>query len=521
MVISKDMCKAAQCPADNASSLTSLSRNSFRSRKGYLSNIVVIEVNKENLNLTWPYLLVSLRNASFISLDLELSGLGMQKGWLAKSLEERYNVIRQSAQTRSVLSVGIATFQLVRRKETNTKKKLKYKCQVFNILTLCTVPFIVEADGFQFLSKHKFDFNRWINLGIPYDSDTEKGNTMKTLWHEVLCAAVPITLHNGLIDLIFIYQHFYSVLPKTFSEFIVNVSDWFLLPGGIPGLFDSKYIAEYVTRFKASFLEYVFRKCQRENVIEQARNRLYVSVEFDFTPAETQLKNTIDIVDCKLPDDFDASASVEPCCISDKQKNSLCKRYSNYGFCHTKDCSYIHDVDILLSLEEQKQAKIRERRKRRYDYQSKFSESASIDGWSDRGSVSSSTEERTAMKDSFLMDILKQGEVKKTSVNLSEPTNLSQSVTGSHRAGVDSFMTGFAVVFMQRMNLLRAGNFDPKCGNRIVLSGKMTPLVICKSDYIKAADDHASKWIDIERERNRRVQLGIQVVTKDLFCSNP
>ncbi|VDP11572.1 unnamed protein product, partial [Onchocerca flexuosa] len=260
---------------------------------------------------------------------------------------------------------------------------------------------------------------------------------------------------------------------------------------------------------------------QRENVIEQARNRLYVSVEFDFTPAETQLKNTIDIVDCKLPDDFDASASVEPCCISDKQKNSLCKRYSNYGFCHTKDCSYIHDVDILLSLEEQKQAKIRERRKRRYDYQSKFSESASIDGWSDRGSVSSSTEERTAMKDSFLMDILKQGEVKKTSVNLSEPTNLSQSVTGSHRAGVDSFMTGFAVVFMQRMNLLRAGNFDPKCGNRIVLSGKMTPLVICKSDYIKAADDHASKWIDIERERNRRVQLGIQVVTKDLFCSNP
>ncbi|VDM99200.1 unnamed protein product, partial [Onchocerca ochengi] len=191
---------------------------------------------------------------------MELSGLGMQKGWLSKSLEERYNVIRQSAQTRSVLSVGIATFQLVRRKETNTKKKLKYKCQVFNILTLCTVPFIVEADGFQFLSKHKFDFNRWINLGIPYDSDTEKGNTMKTLWHEVLCAAVPITLHNGLIDLTFIYQHFYSVLPKTFSEFIVNVSDWFLLPGDIPGLFDSKYIAEYVTRFKASFLEYVFRK---------------------------------------------------------------------------------------------------------------------------------------------------------------------------------------------------------------------------------------------------------------------
>lgn len=83
---------------------------------------------------------------------------------------------------------------------------------------------------------------------------------MKTLWHEILCAAIPVTLHNGLIDLGFIYQHFYSVLPETFNEFIVNISDWFLLPGDIPGLYDSKYIAEYITRFKASFLEYVFRK---------------------------------------------------------------------------------------------------------------------------------------------------------------------------------------------------------------------------------------------------------------------
>ncbi|KAM3718640.1 Target of EGR1 protein [Dirofilaria immitis] len=501
MVINENVCKTRQCLADNACCLTSLSRNNFRSRKGYLSNIVVIEVNKENLNITWPYLLVSIRNASFISLDLELSGLGIQKGWLAKSLEERYNIIRQSAQTRSVLSVGIATFQLIKRKETNVKKKLKYKCQVFNILTLCTVPFIVEASGFQFLSKHKFDFNRWITLGIPYNNETEEGNTMKTLWREVLCAAVPITLHNGLIDLTFIYQHFYSILPEAFNEFVVNISDWFLLPGDIPGLFDSKFIAEYITRFKASFLEYVFRKCQRENAIEQACNRLYISIEFDFTSAETFLKNAVDIVNCKLPDGFNASASLEPYPISDEQKNSLCRQYSNYGFCRAKNCSYVHDVDVLLSLEEQKQTKIRERRKRRYDYQSKLSESASTDDHRDRISVSTSTEGRTAIKDSVSADILKQREAK-MSVNPTEATDLPHSITGCHRAGVDSFMTGFAVVFMQRMYLLRSGNFDPKCGNRMALPGKMEPLVIQKSDYIKVADDHLAKWNEIERERS-------------------
>ncbi|CAG9531799.1 unnamed protein product [Cercopithifilaria johnstoni] len=512
-MIDKDLAKMrknTQYSADNACCLTSHSRSSFRNRKGYLSNIVVIEVNKENLSITWPYLLLSIRNASFISLDLELSGLGMQKGWLAKSLEERYDVIRQSAQSRSVLSVGIATFQLVDRKETDAKKKLKYKCQVFNILTLCTVPFVVEADGFQFLSKHKFDFNRWVSLGIPYDNDTKKGNTMTVLWHEVLCAAVPITVHNGLIDLAFIYQHFYSVLPETFSEFVVNVSDWFLLPGDIPGLYDSKYIAEYIARFKASFLEYVFRKCQRENAIENARNRLYISIEFDFTPVKAHLKNAIDIVDCKLPHNFDASASMEPCPVNDEQKDSLCKRYSNYGFCRARNCSYVHDVDILLSLEDQKQAKVRERRKRRYDYELKLSELRSIDDRKDKILVSPSSEKRTAVNESISMDILKQSETMKTPVNLTQATNLLQSVTGCHRAGVDSFMTGFAVVFMQRMNLLRSGNFDPKCGNRLALPGKMTPLVLHKSNYIKAANDHVAKWIEVEHERNRRVQLEIQ-----------
>lgn len=39
----------------------------------------------------------------------------------------------------------------------------------------------------------------------------------------------------------------------------------------------------------------------------------------------------------------------------------------------------------------------------------------------------------------------------------------------------------------------------------MALPGMMVPLVLHKSDYIKAADDHVAKWIEIERERNRRL----------------
>lgn len=83
-----------------------------------------------------------------------------------------------------------------------------------------------------------------------------------------------------------------------------------------------------VTIIKNSCFKYPKNCSQRENAIEQARNRLYVSIEFDFTSAETHLKSTVDIVDCKLPNNFDASGLVEPCPISDEQKNLLCKRYS-------------------------------------------------------------------------------------------------------------------------------------------------------------------------------------------------
>ncbi|VDN40702.1 unnamed protein product [Gongylonema pulchrum] len=46
------------------------SKRGFRSRNGRLSNVVVIEVNKNNLSKTWPYLRSCIYNASFIAIDL-------------------------------------------------------------------------------------------------------------------------------------------------------------------------------------------------------------------------------------------------------------------------------------------------------------------------------------------------------------------------------------------------------------------------------------------------------------------
>jgi target of EGR1 protein 1 len=60
----------------------------------------------------------------------------------------------------------------------------------------------------------------------------------------------------------FIYHSLYASLPTELDVFVADLAEMF--DGDQEalrsGLFDTKYVAEYVTREKASFLAYLFRK---------------------------------------------------------------------------------------------------------------------------------------------------------------------------------------------------------------------------------------------------------------------
>jgi len=86
----------------------------------------------------------------------------------------------------------------------------------------------------------------------------ENDNSIKTVRHlfsELLTMRVPVVVHNGLVDLMFLYENLYTSLPPSLAGFMADLADMFL-----GGIIDTKYVTEFSHLMPASYLEYVFRK---------------------------------------------------------------------------------------------------------------------------------------------------------------------------------------------------------------------------------------------------------------------
>jgi len=424
--------------------------------KANFSKVPVVNVHKENIKKFEHIIRKDIQDCDFLGIDCELSGLGDRKKLNAPTIDDRYKNTSLVAKTRSIISLGLSMFKLLPNSTSQSVSHWTYSVKTYNLLVLCSEDYIVEPASLQFLVQHGFDFGAQYKLGIGYnrgndvtEDKTASKQSLRELFAEIVKARKPVVLHNGLIDLVFLYHNLWAALPTQLGTFISDIGEMF--PAGI---YDTKYIADYVSRTQASFLEFVFRKEQRTNAEKCEKDRPHVKLVL-----EQEDLDSVEWRFCGLESDTEGSENQE-----------VCFSYAQHGHCPASNsCNLSHNIDSILRQKNREQDK--KRRKRTHEeieiVENVDNEEHHMENGKDNGNESSSV-----------------------------------SNSGGHRAGYDAFMTAFSFsTFLVHQTQLPANpaTFWPeniktdKLVNRIYLVSKDFPLLVQKSAFSKCSVQHDAK----------------------------
>lgn len=513
--------------------------------------VPVIDVQKDNFKELWPAMVVAMKTSSFIALDTELSGLGNRKSLLAESIEDRFKAICHAARSRSILSLGIACYKKLDNKPADT-----YLVQVYNLTLLCSEEYIIEPQSVQFLVQHGFDFNKQYADGIPYYKGNNKGGSdnhgvhIRALFTELLRARKPLVLHNGLIDIAFLYQSFYAHLPERLATFTADLSEMF--PAGI---YDTKYVTEFELRLTASYLEYAYKKCKLDNSRSVNSGAIRPHVHVEFCQYTGHMSSYVDYRVC-------------PAVASAEGQTDICQRFSAFGWCpNGTQCPLSHDTDLIILQDEKGKQDKRKKRKRNREKRAggEVSEGSSIFDSAPENKIPHMEVDPEETPDSQQVTTAEpcvesgllthsegniqhsEGENMKTdsegngvceyntdsrnsatttAINDDTKTNTNDGVesrageetiekcsdhsaktekkaeAGTHRAGYDAFMTGY--IFAYSCTIIEKDGAEataeekeqtwlPTALNKVYLSGKATPLNVVKSTFSKSSKAHVQK----------------------------
>jgi len=490
-------------------------------------SVPIIDVTKENVAAMGPLVRGAIIGADFIAIDCELSGLGNRRRLNGQDIEERYEHTGNVAKTRSIISLGLSMFKLFKNNAGSPRESpgFPYHVQTFNILTLCAEDYIVEPGSLKFLVEHGFDFTKQYSEGLSYMRGDDKGQLnennsdfVRQIFMEIIRYKKPIVLHNGFIDLVFLYQNLYAKLPTSVNSFAADLAEMFQ-----NGIYDTKYLSDYVCRKSASYLEYIFRSQQRKNIVLSDQERSsHVLLEFPSSTEGQSSKHT-----------QNRSCDYTNLFLSTKNwSTKICSNFSNHGHCAlNKSCPQSHDIDLIVLSKEVEVTKKDRKRKRTppLPEKQKNVQSMLLSQQQDQdqqqfntGSVKIECSGGTSGIESDFRpgegpdpvsdESEKSSDSKKSKKDPKKDPK--QSNCGGHRAGYDAFMTGFSfATFIVHSALInpedgvksepisrllgvpvRPDFSDLRIANRIYLVCKDIPFIVRKSAYCKISLGHYEKY---------------------------
>jgi target of EGR1 protein 1 len=321
--------------------------------------------------------------------------------------------------------------------------------------------------------------------------------SVRNLFCSIVAAKKPLILHNGILDLVFLYGNLYAPLPATMSTFISDLAEMF--PSGI---YDTKTFAEYKLRLEASYLTYVFRKLQRQNHDKERKRKTHVVLDFvgDFLKDDKLTKDLL-YRDCSIRD---------PPAFNVTSERPVCENFASHGWCTSAhNCPFSHDIDDILDLESNRQGISRRSKKTKRRLKSIAFDSRPTP---ENDEIANDDAVITLSKDDSHLDTTSNGPSTR-GANRTESTSSEAIIhnTHGHRAGYDAFMTGFTLACLmaqqqQQTQQLQqqqqqqtplpprdffAGLSDFR--NKLFLSRKDFQLTISKSSYGKVSREHQKK----------------------------
>ncbi|KAJ2388227.1 hypothetical protein GGI23_006101, partial [Coemansia sp. RSA 2559] len=242
------------------------------------TSAVYNDVTRDNIRPLYASIRSIISRAKFVAIDTEFTGLVLSNAsrvfrlntaeWVTRAtdMKDKYRAMANVAKTHALLSMGLSVYS--RRHVTVPGS---FNVNNFNFTLQAQNSHLINPTSMSFLARAGFDLTKQAARGIRYFSGpnpdpvvvkteeiNEEGKMIREIFLDLVRLRKPLVIHNGLFDLVYLYQSFFGPLPDTYESFVYDLHEMF--PGGI---YDTKFIAESADPEAASFLAYTYHKSER------------------------------------------------------------------------------------------------------------------------------------------------------------------------------------------------------------------------------------------------------------------